>query len=177
MATDVRVGITESVLEKRLINRAHAVENAECVEATEWVCALAHLFLKKWDSGSIALDDKQPLRGVALPAAWAVEGGDEGRCVELIEAGDLTWVFVDGVDLGGAGLDGDGDADFGGGGIGVAAEVMIVEDEVEHGVAVVVAEPVVPVVAGAAVLGDAGGGFDEAFVGADAKIAAADVDD
>src|SRR5207248_11629480 len=59
----------------------------------------------------------------------------------------------------------------------VAAQVVVVEDEVEHRVTVVVAEPVSPVVAAAAELRLARDRLELAGVGLEAEVAAADVHD
>src|SRR5262249_41916898 len=67
-------------------------------------------------------------------------------------------------------------ARVGGGDVGVAAEVVVVEGEVPHRVAVVAAEPVAPVVLAAAVLRLAGRRLQLAGVRPDAQVVAAEGD-
>src|SRR5437588_3365248 len=57
----------------------------------------------------------------------------------------------------------------------VAADVLVGEDKLIHGVAVVAAEPVAPIVAAAAELRLAGLGVNEPLIGPNAKIAPANV--
>ena len=58
----------------------------------------------------------------------------------------------------------------------IAADVVIGQNVLPHRIAVVAAEPVAPIVAAAAVLRLAGLRVERAVVGADAEIAAAQVD-
>src|SRR5215475_8997644 len=59
----------------------------------------------------------------------------------------------------------------------IAAKIVVREHKVIHRIAVVVAEPVAPVVAAAAVLGQAGFRLNLASLRLDAEIAAAQVHD
>ena len=94
------------------------------------------------------------------------------RGVGIVEArqGAADWI-----DAGRSGRDRDIDARIGGGHMRITADVMIFEHVMIHGVAVIAAEPVTPVVAAAAELGLAGLSVDQALVGANAKIPAANV--
>ena len=55
-------------------------------------------FAQRLDRRAVVLVHEQPLGRVALPAAGAVEGGDQARGVEPVEPGDGPRLLLDGID-------------------------------------------------------------------------------
>ena len=110
----------------------------------------------------VAIDDRAVGRGEAV-------GG-----VQIVEAGERAAARKD---LGRAGLFRDVQLAVGRRHVRVAAQVVVGQHELPHRIAVVAAEPVVPVVAVAAVLRVAGLRIELARVGADAKVAAVGIGD
>ena len=105
----------------------------------------------------VAIDDRAVGRGEAIGGVQVVEAGERAAARKH---------------FGRAGLLGHVDAAVGRRHVRVAAQVVVGQHELVHRVAVCVAEPVVPIVAVAAVLRGAGLRIEQALVGPDAKVAA-----
>src|SRR5260221_9130153 len=79
-------------------NQIQTGERGECVQACLRTRRLLQQVLQKRYALRITLPNQHHLRHVALPAAGAVEGGDEARGVELVEPGNGSRLHADGDD-------------------------------------------------------------------------------